>query len=70
MTAAQKRRFIRELIGNVRDEIIAKTEKMPEEWNGIELRRFVADKFHDCVGCPMDKRRLHDYNNEVIVRNL
>ncbi len=78
MNAAEKRRFIRDLIRNVQADILAKVEKMPEDWDGHELRRYVADTFDRSAmtvgrkgpyGKPYAKR-TRDYRNEVIVRNL
>jgi hypothetical protein len=71
MTQAEQRRFIRELIGNVKKEVIANVPKMPEYWNGIELRQYIADKFHDCIITgTMDRARLKDYNNTIATTNL
>ncbi len=47
MTKAQQRRFIRELCNNVRDDLLkTAVPKLPEEWDGHELRRLVADRFN------------------------
>jgi hypothetical protein len=73
MTQREKRRFIRELIGSVKKTVIANVAKMPEEWDGIELREYLADKFAESrvlMSRPDMKRRLKDYRNEVLVRNL
>ena len=78
MEKAEKRRFILELINNVQADILANVGKMPEEWDGHELRRYVADKFDESamtVGRkgPYGKpyaRRTRDYRNTVIVNNL
>jgi hypothetical protein len=78
MNARDKRRFINELIRNVRTDILAKVSAMPDEWDGHELRRYIADKFEESVttvgraghyGKP-HRRRFRDYRNEVLVRNL
>ena len=71
MTAPEKRRFIRELVSRTREELLKKVSMVPEEWNGIELRTFVADVFkrEDCRRI-MSRARVHDYNNVMLVRNL
>lgn len=69
MTKKDKRRFIRELIGSVKKTVLANVDKMPEEWDGIELREYVADKFTESKAAPSE-RRFRDYRNEVLVRNL
>ena len=71
MTVQEKRRFITELCNNVRDEILQKAENMPEEWNGIELRRYIAERFESCIMRDMMTRKaIRDYNSEVYSRNL
>lgn len=45
-TRAGKRRFIRTLCNSVRDELIAKVERMPADWDGHELRELIADTFN------------------------
>ena len=49
--------------------VLANVDKMPEEWDGIELREYVADKFTESKAAPSE-RRFRDYRNEVLVRNL
>jgi hypothetical protein len=47
--------------------------EVPIEWDGIELRRYVADKVTELSGCDhiaRDKARLRAYKNELLVRNL
>jgi hypothetical protein len=71
MTKAEKKRFIRELCGNVAKEAQEKVSRMPESWDGIELRQYLADKFADAVmKGTMSPTRRRAYNNEVIVSNL
>lgn len=78
MTRDEKLQFIRDLTATVIFDIIAKVDEMPDEWDGIELRRYIADKFEEQVvgsrrgevrGYSRDKR-LAAYRNECIVRNL
>lgn len=77
MNSNEKRRFIEDLTANVRENLINKIPKMPEDWDGLELRELLAEKFTE--SCLMSqgranrkqfRRRLNDYRNEVITRNL
>jgi len=79
MTKEEKLQFIGELTASVKASIIDKVDDMPEEWDGIELRRYIADKFEeqvfsefrsDRVGGLNRARRLHAYRNECLTRNL
>lgn len=73
MNAAMKKKIIRELIGNVQRDVLAKVPQMPEEWDGIEIRQYLADKFSESslmMGRKDLLKRLRSYRNEVLVRNL
>src|SRR3990167_1436659 len=48
MTRSEQKKFVRELCFNVMHSILVK--KLPEEWDGHELRRYIADKFDECAG--------------------
>ena len=43
--------FVADLIGNVRSDILRTLAeyKIPANWDGIELRRYIAYKFNDCI---------------------
>ena len=45
MTLEERRRFTVDLIGNVQADILAKLDQMPDEWDGHELRRYIAERF-------------------------
>lgn len=65
-------RFVKELGSAVIDEIVKKIREgiLPEYWDGVELRRYMADKFeHQTVTITNRSRRLN-YNNELLIKNL
>ena len=68
MKKDEQTEFVDILIDNVRDEIINKVTKYaPEDWDGIELRQFIADSFNDCVmKGTMSRSRRIAYNKKVI----
>lgn len=71
MTRKEKRLFLRELTSNVLSDLLKKLPKTPDDWNGIELRQWVADSFSSCVfKGTMPPSRKRKYNNEVLTRNL
>ena len=71
MKAEEKAHFVRDLIGSISKTIQMRLKDMPEEWDGIELRQYIADQFCDLgVGRPMQKGRHKAYKNTVITRNL
>jgi len=78
MNKTEKKRFIRELISSTQQRILENVTEMPEQWDGIELRQYIAEKFlyaslftpNEIRLRPHLKRRKKDYENEVITRNL
>ena len=73
MNIAEKKEFIDELIGNVREDIYGELSKYPEDWAGIELRWRIADVFKQIVFGGIGARkgkRYSEYSNTVIVENL
>ncbi len=75
MNKWEKVQFVDQLIGNVRVEIMVAITggKVPEEWDGHELREYIAEKFVACrsplMRAPRSKRKK-DYHNAVLVNNL
>ena len=78
MTAEDKRRFIGELIDAVTITILARVDQMPEEWDGIELRRYIADTFMEQtmhfqpgrIRSGGHQPRFKAYRDAIIARNL
>lgn len=80
MNHRERMKFVRGLIKNVQADIESRLVDMPDNWDGHELRRYIADKFEAadmglCCKKPRpyreaDKKRRSNYENEVIVRNL
>jgi len=73
MTTAEKVQFVQELVDAVQQEVLQKilTGSVPEEWDGIELRQYLADKFGQCVlKGTMKRRRRIAYNNTMLTTNL
>ena len=64
--------FIASLMNNMRDTLLSQVERMPENWDGFELRELVKDYVSDQAVCGsgMTPTRRKQYRNEVIVRNL
>jgi hypothetical protein len=79
MTKDEKQQFIGDLIATIRASIIARVDDMPEEWDSIELRRYIADRFEehtaddwrsDSVRGYNRNKRLAAYRTKCIDRNL
>ena len=71
MDSNEKQRFIEDLTATVCGEIINNIPKMPEDWDGIELRQYIADRFAYCIfKGTMGRQRKRKYRNTVLVNNL
>jgi len=73
MTKQEQINFIQELCNNGVASLVGLVEegKIPENWDGIELRWLIAEKFSNCATKKNNSnKRERDYNNVVIVNNL
>lgn len=70
MKLEEKRKFVKDLIGSVQASILMAVESMPEKWNGIELREYIAETFaRHSDTAKWDKRRYAEYRNEIVVNS-
>ena len=78
MTRKQQKAFVRELVRNVSREVIGQIDsgKLPEQWDGHELRELLAINFDLCRSTLMHEKRgagrarLRAFRNEMLYRNL
>ncbi len=72
MNEEEKKVFIEDLITNVKKEIIKNVSKMPDNWNGTELRWYIKDHFKDVISGKHDRRskQYRDYFNSYIMNGL
>jgi hypothetical protein len=72
MTKREKIEFISDLMESVTNSLKANVEKMPDEWDGHELRQYMADFVTEqvVIRTMLTGKRLKEYKNEVMVRNL
>jgi len=68
MTKRDQRRFVRELVMNVRRDLLKQVALFPAEWDGHEIRQFIADTFQaSSYTLKRMPRRLRDYRNAVLI---
>lgn len=73
MNAKEQKRFVKELVKSIQDEVIASISsgKISDDWDGIELRWYLAEKFENSTwSTKLNKKRYKEYNNAVLVNNL
>lgn len=66
-------KFIKNLTLSVADNIVSEIEggKIPENWDGIELRELLSEKFERETRCFNRKsKRYKDYKNTVLINYL
>jgi hypothetical protein len=71
MSEAEKRTFVKELCDRIKYDILNNIAlgKIPEEWDGFELRQLVADSCQNSHFAMKGKRK-RNYNNAILVNNL
>lgn len=69
MNASEKHGFAVDLIDSVRDTILAAIPHMPEDWDGHELRHYIAAKFASQAYIPLKGKMLRDFTNEMTTNN-
>ena len=68
MTREQQKQFVVELTENVTKDMLKVIAYVPEEWDGHELRQWIADRFAQCsFTLKENKRRYREYKNTVLV---
>jgi hypothetical protein len=66
MTRTEQRTFIRELISNVKEDLLSNVSSVPDTWDGHELRQWIADRFAESsFSLKQNKRRYRDYRNVI-----
>ena len=53
-----KRDFLHEVLHNVKTDIMKKIPRMPEDWDGIELRWYIAEVAKEMI---VDLTARHEY---------
>ena len=71
MNRQEKIDFINELTNNVKNNVLARIDIMPESWDGMELRVYLSDKFKEAsMPSLQEKGRVRKYRNTLLTSNL
>ena len=71
MTKQEKKEFIEQMTENVKNNLIKKLDKIPDKWDGHELRQLFADYVKEEVAyMEMSEERKKDYENERLIKNI
>ncbi len=66
-------RIVEEMCKGLRETMLAKLDKVPERWEGMELRALLADTARENFVIGRRDRRLgmwKDYENDRLVLNI
>jgi hypothetical protein len=71
MTKQEKINFINDLLEMAKNDIVKEVEKMPDNWEGVELRQYILDYTNNHIAwTKMNENRYKKYLNDTIVYNL
>ena len=71
MNQQEKTQFILDITENLRNSLLEQVHKMPEDWDGIEIRQYLSDMVASKFNYrPMDRPTKRSYNSDVLANNL
>ena len=70
MDRSERRHFINELTENITARAICNSDSLPDDWDGMELREYIADLARQACVRKMPRARRLAYNNTTIVSDL
>ena len=70
MTHTQKKKFLKDHINRIRGNILAKANTLPDRWDGLELKQYVADHFQGNLNHWLKGKQQREYRNDCLVNNL
>jgi hypothetical protein len=70
MTREEQQQYIESCLESQRKYLMDHLDKVPENWDGIELRNWFADVAVNGCRYKMERKRARDYQNDIIVHNL
>jgi hypothetical protein len=74
MKVDEQIQFVDELTESVRSGVVHAIEmgRVPEDWDGLELRELLADKFTDSAGWLKrnNRKRYAAYKNQMLVADI
>ena len=66
MNASEKQKYIEEHCNTLRDAILERVEAMPDTWDGLELREYIADFFDKERFMQESAARKKEYKNRIV----
>ena len=71
MQRSEQKKFVKDLSVSITKTILTSIDagKVPADWNGIELRQLLADKYQANT-VAMTRSQKREFNNTVLTANL
>ena len=74
MTKDEQRQLLDNFIDQVKDRILERSDKWPDDWDGFELRWLAQEAFnYECSSLgekTRNRKRYREFRNAVLVNNL
>lgn len=71
MTLDERKTFINSLCNSIRDDMLSKAPRIPETWDGFELRTWIADNYNERAGrARMSRGRKKAYLSDIQNKGL
>ena len=66
MNKEEQKKFIEAVLSDLKESILKKLDRIPENWDGLELRRYIGDyyDFHYRNVGTMGRTRTRAYNRD------
>ena len=71
MNKAEKKEFIESLCNSIANRAISNLDKMPDEWDGHELRQHISELAdNSAMWRRLDRKRKNAFNNTCMVNGI
>lgn len=71
MNKEEKEQFIENMCIVIKKSMLQKVNKMPDSWDGYELRQLFSDFVsEDIAYLKMNRKRMKEYKNTRIINNI
>jgi hypothetical protein len=69
----EQSKFVTDILKSIQDTILSKIaeNKIPQNWNGVQLRQYIADKVNEQVlYISMERKEKKIYDNDCLINGL
>jgi hypothetical protein len=71
VTRSDQKKIVISMCDSLKEYLLERLDKVPEDWDGHELRYWFAARAHSEFRYRnMSRGRVREYNNTILVRNL